>query len=77
MGILDTPAYSRGQADAKHGSRTLFGQYPAPICAGRVFRASSVSSITAETFQRVYRLLNDAAQVRLVFVNMIPQGSPQ
>jgi hypothetical protein len=77
MGILDTPAYSRAQSDAKRSGRTLFGQYPAPICAGRVFRASSASSITAETFQRVYRLLNDASQVRLVFVNMLPQGSPQ
>lgn len=54
MGNIDTPGYSRAQADAKHGPRALIGQYPAPICAGRVFRANSLSAVTANTFQRVY-----------------------
>jgi len=76
---MDVVTLGMAKADAakKYSKRLLSGQFPAPVCAGRVFRPSGASALTGYTFQRVYQMYNDAVQVRLVFANLVMQGSPQ
>lgn len=76
---MDVVTLGMAKADAakRYGRRLLPGPLPSPVCAGRVFRPSSASSLTGYTFQRVYQMYNDAVQVRLVFANIVMQGSPQ
>ena len=70
-----TLGMAKADANRKYARRQLFGQLPAPVCAGRAARPNAYSALTAVTFQRVYQLYTDATSIRLVYTNLAIPGT--